>query len=482
MGRDKYRYKALADELRDKIMSGTYLVGEKLPSIRELHQQLNLSISTVYQAFIELETTGLIEVKPKSGYYIKPIPSDSQQKPARGENYHHPQKVVSSFITNEVQLAMSNPNYLPLGTAAISSEHMPLKGIARLVKEMTYKNIKPVFSYNLPQGDPELRRQIALKTIGILEGVSADDVIITNGCTEALALALKAVVEPEETIAIESPTFYGILPALEELGVYVVEVPTDPVDGVCVESLERIIKKNKIKACLFMPNFQNPLGSLMPDEKKEKVVSLLNRNGIPLIEDDIYSELYHDKERPRPFKSFDQKDLVLSCSSFSKTLAPGLRVGWIIPGDRFKSKLIKLKRETSIATSCLDQYLMTEFLKTGAYERHLRHLRNITRKQLYDAALMIEKHFPKNIRLAIPKGGFLLWVQLPAGVDSMELYYMALKRQISIMPGTICSPSDQFKEYIRISCGHPFTEEMKNGIIKIGDLIEELHQKNNIVD
>ncbi|MBU2510678.1 PLP-dependent aminotransferase family protein [bacterium] len=472
--KNRYLYKVLATDIEKKILNGTYVIGEKLPSIRELHTNLNLSISTICKAFVELERTGLIEVRPKSGYYIKPIPFLDQKIPSIGAGSHSPQKIESSFISNEVQLAMRNPNYLPLGTAALSIDLMPVKEIIRLIKNVSYRGIKSIFSYSLPQGEPELRRQLALRTVGFLEGVLPDNYIVTNGCTEALVLALKAVVKPEDTVAIESPTFYGILTVLEEMGVYVVEIPTDPVEGVNIEALENSIATNNIKACLFMSNFQNPLGSLIPDEKKEKLVRLLNHHEIPLIEDDVYSSLYHGKERPKPLKFWDRKELVLTCTSFSKTLAPGLRVGWIIAGNRFKNRLIELKRETSIATSCLDQYVMTEILKSGAYDKHLRHLRNSTRKQLYNVAHAIHEYFPKNIRLAVPKGGFLLWVQLPEGVDSIELYYKALEKQISILPGTICALSNQYKEYIRISCGHPFTEDIRKGIAMVGDLIREL--------
>ncbi len=472
----RYRYKTLAGDIEKKILNGTYLIGEKLPSIRELQVKLNLSINTIYRAFIELEKTGLIETRPKSGYYVKPIPILSRNFPPRGTGKKQPQKIDSTFISNEVQLAMSNPHYLPLGTAALSPELMPVKEIIQLVKRITFRGIQSIFSYTLPEGEPELRRLLALRTVGILEKVQPENFIITNGCTEALILALKAVVKPGDTVAIEAPTFYGILKVLKDMGIDIVEVPTDPVTGVYVEKLEQTVTNKNPKACLFMSNFHNPLGSLMPDDNKEQVVRLLNHYEIPLIEDDIYSSLYHGKERPKPLKFWDKKDLVLSCSSFSKTLAPGLRVGWILTGDRFKNRLIELKRESSIATSYLDQYIMIEILKSGSYERHLRHLRRCTRNQLQNVAQAIHDCFPREVRLAIPEGGFILWVQLPEGVDSVELYYKALERQISILPGTICSSTDQFRDYVRISCGHPVSSEILSGIKVVGDLIRDLRR------
>jgi len=474
MTKKGFQYRLLANEIKAKIQSGTYRSGEKLPSIRTLHKQLNLSISTIYKAFIELETTGLIEAVPKSGYYVRNWSMSDIEPPKTQFQPQSPQKVVSSFIGNEVHLARENPNYLPLGTAAVSPDLLPYKIFSKILNNISQQGIKSILSYNLPQGNPELRRQIALKTIGLIDQVTAEDIVVTNGCTEALALSLKAILKPEDTIAIESPTFYGILPVLEELKVYAVEIPTDPVSGINIEHLEKAIKENNIKACFLTPNFHNPLGALMPEEKKEKLVKLLNQFNIPIIEDDIYSELYFGKNHPKPFKAYDQKDLVITCSSFSKTLAAGLRIGWVIPGKHYKNKILSLKTEHSIGTSSLDQYILAEFLKSGGYERHLRVLRNITQKQVLDYIDAVKNFFPKHTKLAIPKGGFLLWIQLPHQVDSLAVYQQALEKQICILPGSICSPSNQFNDYIRLSCGYPFTKEVKKGIQIMGGIIEKL--------
>ncbi len=477
--KSKYRYKSLADDIETKILNNTYLIGEKLPSIRGLSVKLNLSVSTVFKSYVELEKTGLIEVRPKSGYYVKAIPT-LQKKPSSGSVLKTKRKIDSSFVSNEVQLAMRNPKFLPLGTAALAPDLMPVKKINRIIRRMSFQGVKSIFSYSLPEGEPELRRLLALRAVGILAEAQPESFIVTNGCTEALMLALQATVKPKDTVAIESPTFYGILSVLRELGVYVVEIPTDPVEGVDVAELKKSIRRHKIKACVFMSNFHNPLGSLMPDSKKEEVVSLLNHHEIPLIEDDIYSFFYHGKERPKPLKFWDKKNLVITCTSFSKTLAPGIRVGWMIAGEPIRDRLIELKRKSSLATSCLDQYVMVEILKSGEYERHLRHLRNQTRIQLFSMANAIQDFFPKDCGMAIPEGGYLLWVQLPPGVDSMTLYKKALENQISIMPGTIFSTSNQFEKYIRISCGHPFTDEIKNGVIRIGELINEIRDSGKL--
>jgi DNA-binding transcriptional MocR family regulator len=252
------------------------------------------------------------------------------------------------------------------------------------------------------------------------------------------------------------------------------EVPADPRNGVDLDELENTFRRNRIKACLLIPNFHNPLGALMPDDHKIRLVQLINEYEIFVIEDDISSELHFGRKRPMPLKFFDKKDRVITCSSFSKTLAPGLRIGWVIPGQRLKEKVQNLKAATTISTSTLDQYLISQYLAEGAFERHLRRLRNTLKKQVFRTALAIHKHFPSGTRLALPDGGTLLWVELPAQIAGLKVYRGALDHQIAIIPGVVCSNSRQFKNFIQISCGSPFTEDIERGIMRLGEIVSEL--------
>ncbi len=469
-----FRYRHLADEIEQKIMSGTYRPGEKLPSIRKLHEQLNLSISTAYHAYTELETMGLVEARPKSGYYVNPVALQRLKVPKFEKISYPPQKVKLSSMINSVISAISNPNLLPLGSTVTAAELLPFKYFSRILKDLSHQEIKSMISYCLSEGFPELRRQIAIRTLGVIEGITPEDVIITNGCMEAIALSLLAITQPGDTVAIETPTNFGFLQLLKELGLLVMEIPTDPRYGVDLDELEKIIRQNKIKTCLFIPNFHNPLGAIMPDGNKQRLVELLSQYEVPAIEDDISAELYFGRQHPLPLKAFDQKDLVITCSSFSKTLAPGLRIGWIIPGRRFKEKIQNLKAAVSVTTSTLDQYLVSQYLAGGAYERHLRALRNSLKKQSVSTAFAIQKHFPSKTRLAIPSGGTFLWVQLPSKVDGLKVYRKALNHNIAIIPGVVCSNSRQFRNFIQVSCGSPFTKDIEKGIATLGKLVYRL--------
>ncbi|NOX35711.1 MAG: PLP-dependent aminotransferase family protein [Deltaproteobacteria bacterium] len=470
----EYQYSLLAKEMESKIETNIFRPGEKLPSIREMHKTMNKSISTISRAYVLLESNGLIEARDRSGYYVRTAMPFKIKRPEKSKLTLDHKPINRSGILDEVLNSMSDETKIPLGAAFISPRLLPFNNYSSILKNFTKKEIKMAISYNKPQGLFNLRRQVSLRTLGLVDGITPEDIVITNGCTEALVICLMALVKEGDTIALEAPAYYGLFPVLEDMGVFVIEIPTCPENGIDYEALKIVIKSKDIKCCIINSNFHNPLGCIIPEAKKKKIVKLLNNHEVPLIEDDIYSDLYFEKQHPKPLKAFDKKDLVLTCSSFSKTLAPGLRTGWIIPGERYKKKIIKIKSGLSVSTSTLDQYILVKFIENGNYEKHLRTLRNILRRQVNSVAKAIYQYFPKQIRMYIPKGGFLLWVQLPEGVNSIDLYKKALLADIAILPGNICSSTGVFREYIRISCGSPYTDEMEQAIAKIGSFIMDL--------
>ena len=440
----RFKYQSLAAEIESKIAAGIYRPGEKLPSIRMLNQRLNMSMATISQAFVYLENEGVIEARPKSGYYVRPRDLHHRQIPVMRQPSRYPHRVVLDSIAKAYEASFSNADLLPLGAALIASELLPTKALSAIIKTLSTAELQNILSYATLDGDLRLRRKIAAQANGIVDSLTPDDIVITNGCTEAIAVALKAVVQPGDTIAVESPTFYGIHPLLASMDIRVVEVPTDPGWGVRLDRLEQIIARGGIKACLFTPNFHNPLGSLMSDETKARLVALVTRHGIPLIEDDALAELYFGKQRPASLKQFDRQGLVLTCSSFSKSMASGLRIGWVISGPTFRDKILAVKAGMSAGTASLDQYLFAQFLGTGKCERHMRRLRAALEKQVLKTVQAVRRYFPAGTDLQVPRGGFVLWVQLPASVDSLDLYRRALERQIFILPGPAFSAAGRY--------------------------------------
>lgn len=456
-------------------MGKVYRPGERLPSIRSLHQQSGMSISTVYQAYVELETRGAVEARPKSGYYVlsrrrilRPSTTPADTRLPR------PRKIALSSMINSIVAAIANPRLLPLGMSVLDAALMPHKHLHRIMKDLSHGEFEAMVAYSPSEGHIELKRQLALRVSGLLDGVTPGDILITNGCMEAVALCLLAVAGPGGTVAIEAPTNFGFLQMLNELGVMAVEVPTDPRYGVDPESLERILLMHRVGACLLMPNFHNPLGATAPDENKQRLIQLINHHRVAVIEDDVSSDLFFDEGRPAPLKAYDTEDRVLLCSSFSKTLAPGFRIGWVIAGDRFKEKLQNLKAATTVSTSTLDQHIVAKYLAGGTFERHMRFLRRRVQRQMMRTATAIRKHFPPGTGLALPRGGSLLWVRLPPEVDGAKVYRRALAEDICIVPGGVCANSRQFTNYIQISCGLPFTPRVENGLRRLGHLITEL--------
>jgi len=472
----EFQYLRLAREIEADISAGHYRAGEKLPSLRRMREKSGLSISTVQQAYMELENRGLIQAREKSGFYVRPQMGKILPQPARGTGPIRPHKVAINTLADMLQQSVGDRDMLPFGAAIPSPSLLPHRQLAACMRSVTsHYQRGNLFGYGHPVGEPELRRQIAARAMPFSFVREGEEIIITNGCMHAIDICLRTVARPGDIILVESPTFLCYLQLIEDLNMRVLEVPVDPRHGLDPENIEKILAEHDVRAALFNPNFHNPLGCLMSDARKKELVTLMNDQGIPIIEDDIYGDLFFDDARPAPLKSYDQRGLVLYCSSFSKTLIPDLRVGWTMPGI-YREKIKRLKFNVSIASPRFNQLVIAEFLASGAYERHLRKMRASLRKQTTDTALAVERHFPEQTKISVPRGGYTLWVQLPDHTDSLDLCCRAAQEKISIFPGALCSGTNQYNTYIRLSCGYPFTDAMEAGIRRLGELVRATGQ------
>ena len=465
-----FLYEEIASQVATLINDATLKPGERIPSVRQMSAERGVSISTVLQAYRLLEDRGLIEARPQSGYYVRKrlqerviVPECSQ--PPRSST---PVSVTSLIL--DVYERVNHPDYVPFGAAVPSPELLPTEELSRAMARVARREAADTMTYLLSQGSPKLREAIARRTLLWGGQFNRDDVIVTSGCTEALALGLRTVARPGDTIAIESPTYFGVLQLIDSLGMKALEFPTDPTSGVRLDELERVLKAGGVRACLFAPNFNNPLGSLMPDERKEALVEMLARYGIPLIEDDLYGDLYFGVSRPMPAKAFDKAGMVLYCGSFSKTISPGYRIGWIIPG-RFLQDVKRLKYASTISSSSPAQYAIASYLEGSGYERHLRRLRGAVERGIAHATDAVCRYFPEGTRVTRPQGGFVLWVELPERVDAVQLFHEALRAHITIAPGPIFSASGSFTHFIRLNCGHPWSDRMEQALEQIGQIV-----------
>jgi DNA-binding transcriptional MocR family regulator len=465
-------YEDVAERVALLIEQKTLRPGERIPSVRAMSAQQRVSVSTVLQAYLLLENRGLIETRPQSGHYVRVRARELPAEPRMSRPPTSTTRVTVSDLVARVYGATRDPHIVPLGAAYPSADVLPTERLNRLMAQVARRAGRRAMAYDAPPGCPELRRQIARRALTAGCTIAPDEIVTTSGAMEALHLALRAVADAGDTIAIETPTYYGVLQLIETLGMRALEIPTHPRDGLHLDALETALKQFRVKAVLATPNFNNPLGSLMPDAHKARLVQLLGRREVPLIEDDIYGDLHFGPERPRAARAFDRDGLVLLCASFSKTIAPGYRVGWCAPG-RFRERVERLKFMHSVATATLPQMAIAAFLDQGGYDRHLRALRRNLAAQVRRYAEAVSEHFPRGTRLTRPAGGFVLWVELPAGVSALEVHSRALSRGISVAPGPIFSAKQRFANFVRVNCGHPWSDEISRAVATLGRLAAE---------
>ncbi len=463
-------YQEVAERIERLIEKKSLKVGDKLLSVRALSKEQGISLSTAFQAYYHLESKGLIEARPQSGYYIKFSPQHALDVPLCCEPTDEVVPVSLDDMISSIYHDLRSEKIINFSLGAPSHKLLPAAKLNKSIVQALRDSDDSCLNYEHIQGNIALRQQIARQSFNWGGALSDDDIVVTAGCMEALSLCLKAITQPGDAVAIESPTYFGIFQVMESLGLKVVEVPTDPASGVDLNYLENAITRFGVKACLFVCNFNNPLGSCMADTKKKQLVELLARKDIPLIEDDIYGELFFGKTRPRTCKSFDKNGMVLQCSSFSKSLAPGYRIGWAIPG-KFKEKVVRLKRMNTLSTNTLAQIAISHFLQNGRYELHLRHLRKALHTQCLKYTQAVSEFFPEETRMTRPEGGFVLWVEMNKKADGYKLHKRALKHGIGVAPGQIFSSQGQFHNYFRLSYGLPWSDKVEQGIKTLGELV-----------
>lgn len=466
-------YERLAREMSQQIHAGVLRPGERIPSVRGASRGHRVSAATIRHAYRLLEDRGEIQARPKSGHYVSVNWAGLPRRTAKSAPSVRTTQVDVSDLVFEILESVKSDNVVPLGSAFIGPAAFPLDRLARSLGPAARRLSPHRILADLPPGNLQLRRIIARRYLDSGIQVTADDIVVTSGALEALNLCLQAVTRPGDVVAVEDPTFYSALQAIERLGLRAVSVPTHPRDGVDLEALAATLDRHPVKACWFMPTFQNPLGSLMPEERKRALVELLARREIPLIEDDVYEELYFGTVKPRPAKAFDAKGLVLHCSSFSKCLAPGYRVGWCTAG-RYSTAVNRHKLMTTLATSIPVQAGLADFLAHGGYERHLRRLRRKLEISQTQTLQAIQRHFPHGTRVARPQGGYFLWIELPPSVNSLDVQRAAMSRNISVAPGPIFSPTRGHTQCIRISSGHPWTQQLEAAVATLGRIVDGL--------
>lgn len=461
-------YQIILKKIKEAILNEQLKFGDRLPSLRHMSHLHHVSVGTVLNAYLQLEKERLVQSKPQSGFYVS-----YQSKLIKTQAHRNiiPVKVEISDLVSTIMQISQDQDFLNLGASSIPENLFPLKTLNRMSCELIKSNREHSSRYLYPPGLEELRIQIAKNCFYFGKLVDPEEIVITSGTIDGINLCLRAVAKPKDAIIVESPSYYGFLQLIEYLGMKVIEIPGHPETGMDLDILSNVLKKQKAKACVITANFHNPTGSLMPEKNKKLLLDIMMHYGISVIEDDVFGSLHFSDSPPKPLFAYDQAGIVQYCSSFSKTLSPGLRIGWAIPGKQ-QHQVKKLKYMTSMATASFPQYLVAKYLQSGGYERHLRKLRKSVQNNMLKMLHAIDAYFPEETNVSVPQGGGLLWVQLPELVDVDLLTEEAIKRKISIAPGKIFSTSKNFKNYLRFTAWINFDSKVDQAMKTLGQLIK----------
>ncbi|MEX1297890.1 MAG: PLP-dependent aminotransferase family protein [Desulfotignum sp.] len=467
------KYQQVANRLTRLIKEGVFSPGGAAPSVRKLSRQWNLSISTILKAYYLLEAQGLLVARPRSGFYVStrlPVPPEA---PALSAPDPDPSSVgMRELITMIILKDTVNPKLLQLGAANPDPELCGTRHINRLMSSTARRMGNQAGLYQPPAGSGKLRRQIARHMVNSGCSLGDDDIVVTAGCGEAIYLCLKAVCRPGDTVAVESPICFDVFQYLENLDLQALEIPTHPREGISISALRFAMDNHSIQACIVISNFNNPLGSCMPEEKKKALVHLLSDRNIPLIENDIFGDIHFTEKRPLAAKAFDTRGQVMYCSSFSKNLMPGLRIGWTAPGQ-YRATVEWLKFSASLAVATLPQHAVASFMADGGFRKHLRRIRRVYQQRVSGLQRAVIRYFPRDIRVTDPTGGFLLWIELPRVIDALALYKRALEKEIAITPGHLFSTGERYRHFIRLNAAS-WTDDAVPAVRRLGQVIAEM--------
>lgn len=463
------RYQHLATLLAERIEQGLYRSGERLPSVRSLSSEHGVSISTVQQAYHLLEDRQLISPQPRSGYFVTHRKAQPPVPPLT-RPVQRPVEITQWDAVLEQLSAREEREMVPLGSGNPDVSQPTMKPLWRELGRIAQYQNPELLGYDSLYGMRALRQQISRLMLDSGCVVNSDDILITNGCHEALSIAIRAVCEPGDIVAVESPSFHGTMQMLRAYGVKVVEIPTDSVTGISVEALELALEQWPIKAVILVPTCNNPLGFIMPEARKKAVFCLAQRFDIAIIEDDVYGETAYEYPRPMTIKSLDIDGRVLLCSSFSKTLSPGLRVGWIVPG-RYLDRALHTKYIGTGSTGTIAQYAVAEFIRNGHYHRHLRRMRQIYHRNLEEFTCRVRQYFPCGICVSRPQGGFIMWVEMPENIDLVPICCALREQGIQMVAGSLLSASGKYRNCLRLNYALPFDAALEAALRTTGEAL-----------
>lgn len=468
-------YERLAERMRRQIQRGVLRAGERLPSLRRLGRDQRISLATAVEAYQQLEREGLIEARPRSGYYVR---AASAPAPRAGRMRHlarAPMPVRNPALLGVLDV-QARHDLVPLHSASPAMSLLPNAALAASVARALRRDPDTALNYAPPQGLRPLRELIAQRYGQCGVELDPDEIVITAGAMEAISLTLRSLTRPGDIVILETPTYHGLLQAVAAHGLRVLEIPNRPGVGIDPAHARELLERHAVRAALLIPNFNNPLGSLTSEAAKRELVAACAAHGTIVIEDDLYGELAYSGQRPSPMRRYDDGEHVVVCGSYSKMLSPGLRVGWMTGGRR-TAELLRTKSFSTVATAALPQMALIDYLARHDMERGLRRLRRALadNAQAYRQAVL--EHWPDGSCVAEPAGGLTLWVELPERVEGQALFEAALAAGIGILPGHLFSNRGDYRHHVRLSCGYPLDARMSAAMRSLGEMAKRLSRR-----
>jgi DNA-binding transcriptional MocR family regulator len=449
-GQGIFRYEEIARKIEAIVTNLSLKAGDRLPSVRKICRELQVSATTVFHAYTILENKGLIISRARSGFFVSSTLRGILATKSAEKYIPLPNQVSLNNLIGNIQRNISTFGLVNFSIVAPVNEQLPISAMSKCIREALKDINGQSFQYPLIEGHPRLVEQIVRRTFDWDATLAMDDILVTNGCIEAINLCLDAVAKPGDIIIVESPAPYGILQSLESRKLLALEVPVTPAHGIDLEQLEIAVSAHRVTACVITTVCGVPIGGSMPKENIIRLLEILGKYKIPLIEDDALGDLTFEHPRSLPAKAYDKENQVLYCTSFSKTLGSGFRIGWV-SGGLFHEEVKRLKYTANFFTNGILQDAIGRFLQSGQYHVHLKKMKSAIQKNLLRYLQSIYKYFPAEINISNPKGGFSLWIELPAKIDGLELTRHALKEGIGIFPGQVFSTLGKYDNYIRIN-------------------------------
>lgn len=461
-------YRQLATSLQQRIRSGALPPRTRLPTVRQLAQQLGVTRLTVHSAYAELQAGGWIEATVGRGTFVA---ERIEQLVAPPEAELGREATPAGMLADMLRMTQL-PGLAALARADPAPELFPLRNWQRATELALSSGGPGLMIYTTSQGDQVLRSILAeaVRERGISAG--PDELMIVSGVTNGMALATTLLARPGSTVLVEEPTYLGLLNILAAHGVRAVGLPTDD-EGLVVEAVEEALRVERPAFLYTIPTFHNPRGNSLSAPRRAALLELAARHSLPIVEDDIYGQLGYEGAPPRALKADDRAGQVLYMSSFSKNLMPGLRMGYVVAPPATIRQLVRLRQAQDICSSPLTQRALAIFIEQGWLHSHLRRMLPRYRERRDAMLRAMERHFPMGVTWTHPRGGFSTWVTLPPGLPVMELYLAAIGRGVAFAPGQVFSASDESSPHLRLCFGAEPPERIAEAIATLGALIRE---------